>query len=1064
MSIDDQESVAVRKVLERLGDEAVPAPAFEQLRLSPTSAPSTTKRVAVVVLMSLATVIGLGLVAQWVRLDPSIETATADPEPESAARPSVVPSSDAFEVPGGFRPPRFQVDDHVVYPVTLLDGSRVALWLSDRFLFDPDTYTQSAGLMASDGSLPWIRVDVENCVGCRQGHTMQVGPWQIVATGDGLTDEVWGEYSELIETFPTKDGYLRFGGDVTVTPGDSPDVVLQDGGLRVSVFARECASGPYVTQTARGFQASNLEAAAAIGLCAEDDQLEVWVPDSMSDSDLDAVLFDLVEFGPLTRGRRGFASTGPARNSEVIVTSGRFMEDRLIGYEGSNTRPIWHGATGAGSAFILGTTMDTVVVAGDKGPVQGIRILDGSKIWQVELEEGESPGIARMHAASDFFVLPSSFKMEGATEAPRVRAMDAGTGSVLWTTSLSMGTELVGARPTVTGSLVLVADTVSQPGSAVSSSVHALDRDSGEVVWQFDLETNEQGSHTQEIVTDTDSAYVTSGAGTVFAMDLDTGTEKWRVTGVGALNEQLQLRNDVVVSGSNCLDIETGARIGCVASPVTPEDETPPAAVPGVGGSTDDVALLSSMALDLPEWLEARGGHSVSWTGSELIVWGGWSNESATISYADGAAYDPQSNTWRRLAPAPLSGRAYHTAVWTGDQLLVVGGQTRPGEVVDDGASYDPIADSWSEIASVGESHEATSPPPVEGVWTGQQLVLWYRDQGIVRAFDPVQGSWSDLPDLDLPRAEVLGALRWTGSDLVALAGDGPGAMWAATLRPSIASEWSELPPVIFERPGASSDPFPSNSAVANGQLVVWSRSGRDAPTFVLDLDEKLWTEIPTVPINPCEGHVEPLSLGAKILVMDTCGNDDAGGAAIYDAETRSWEVRDTGPTGRANLGEAVWTGNEVLVAETTCCYGSGNQPFQWSGSRYRCVDAAVEEVLADFFDAVNARDSSLARDSLVGEQSNFLWFSDILHEPAQGESLEASLLANIEPQLQQLTGRGETFELGEIQVVGQDNAPGLVEFNYRLERLSGDGTLITGGKGALNCELNQFALLVIGG
>lgn len=238
-----------------------------------------------------------------------------------------------------------------------------------------------------------------------------------------------------------------------------------------------------------------------------------------------------------------------------------------------------------------------------------------------------------------------------------------------------------------------------------------------------------------------------------------------------------------------------------IAEPATTEPE-------GTPSQATQLRSLAPAPFELPGWLDSRGGHSVSWTGSELLVWGGWSSESAGVSYANGGAYSPESDSWRPLAPGPLSPRAHHAAVWTGEQLLVVGGQTQPGEVVDDGAAYNPTTDSWNKILSTGETHEPASPPLVEAVWTGQQLVMWYRGQGIVRSYDPTQDAWSVLPDVDLPRAETLGALRWTGAELVALAGDGPGAMRAATMRPNVDTDWLELPAVSFKRPGFSGDPF----------------------------------------------------------------------------------------------------------------------------------------------------------------------------------------------------------------------------------------------------------------
>ncbi len=348
-----------------------------------------------------------------------------------------------------------------------------------------------------------------------------------------------------------------------------------------------------------------------------------------------------------------------------------------------------------------------------------------------------------------------------------------------------------------------------------------------------------------------------------------------------------------------------------------------------------DLRPLTGRLLTLPGWLIPRGGHSVIWTGSELIVWGGWSDERATTSFADGAAYDPADGSWRQLPPSNLDGRAYHEAAWTGSEMLIVGGQSEPGRVVVDGGAYDPGTGTWRAIPDVGIEHEATSPPPVESAWTGNELVIWYRGRGTVVAYSPDRSSWSSLPDLDLPGARNLGALHWTGIELVALAGEGPGVMSAATLRPGRNADWIDLPPVDFGRAGAASDPFPSNSSVAAGRLVVWSRSGSEAPSFMLDLDGRRWEEIPTVPVAACEGHMAPLSMGTQLLVMDTCVGTDLGGAALFDAEARTWEVVQTGPDGQANLGEAVWTGTEALVVETTCCFGAGDRPFEWSGTRY---------------------------------------------------------------------------------------------------------------------------------
>jgi hypothetical protein len=54
-------------------------------------------------------------------------------------------------------------------------------------------------------------------------------------------------------------------------------------------------------------------------------------------------------------------------------------------------------------------------------------------------------------------------------------------------------------------------------------------------------------------------------------------------------------------------------------------------------------------------------------------------------------AYDPAANRWQAVPAGPLSGRSMHTAVWTGDALLVWGGVGTDDELAQgDGAAYRP--------------------------------------------------------------------------------------------------------------------------------------------------------------------------------------------------------------------------------------------------------------------------------------------------------------------------------------------------------------------------------------
>jgi hypothetical protein len=100
--------------------------------------------------------------------------------------------------------------------------------------------------------------------------------------------------------------------------------------------------------------------------------------------------------------------------------------------------------------------------------------------------------------------------------------------------------------------------------------------------------------------------------------------------------------------------------------------------------------------------LSRRVGHSAVWSGTQLLLWGG--RVPGGGAKADGAAYDPVGDRWRRLPPAPVAGRFGHAAVWTGTEVLVWGGMRpdragRSEVALADGAAYQPATRRWRRIA-----------------------------------------------------------------------------------------------------------------------------------------------------------------------------------------------------------------------------------------------------------------------------------------------------------------------------------------------------------------------------
>ncbi len=134
------------------------------------------------------------------------------------------------------------------------------------------------------------------------------------------------------------------------------------------------------------------------------------------------------------------------------------------------------------------------------------------------------------------------------------------------------------------------------------------------------------------------------------------------------------------------------------------------------GGSYDPV-LNSWDSISTINAPAPRTQHTAVWTGSKMIVWGGVGN--------DGGIYDPMTDTWQPTSltnvPQP---RFVHTAVWTGIRMIVWGGILvgGGGYPIKTGGIYDPLTDSWSATTLVNAPaaryiHTA--------IWTGNKMIVW---------------------------------------------------------------------------------------------------------------------------------------------------------------------------------------------------------------------------------------------------------------------------------------------------------------------------------------------------
>src|SRR5207253_5973496 len=91
-------------------------------------------------------------------------------------------------------------------------------------------------------------------------------------------------------------------------------------------------------------------------------------------------------------------------------------------------------------------------------------------------------------------------------------------------------------------------------------------------------------------------------------------------------------------------------------------------------GGRYDPSTDSWMAASITGAPSPRCGHSAVWTGSEMIIWAG-NFCCPPIDLDTGGRYSPSTDGWvpTSTTNAPFA-RSNHTAVWTGSGMVVWGG------------------------------------------------------------------------------------------------------------------------------------------------------------------------------------------------------------------------------------------------------------------------------------------------------------------------------------------------------------------------------------------------------
>jgi N-acetylneuraminic acid mutarotase len=340
-----------------------------------------------------------------------------------------------------------------------------------------------------------------------------------------------------------------------------------------------------------------------------------------------------------------------------------------------------------------------------------------------------------------------------------------------------------------------------------------------------------------------------------------------------------------------------------------------------------------------------RSFHTAVWTGSEMIIWGGrQGNLDAELN--TGGRYDPVVNAWKTVSTAGApAARRLHTAVWAGNRMVVWGGNDGH-DPLNTGGRYDPALNSWTGISSTGaplarQSHTA--------VWTDSEMIVWGGINGPTTLnsggrYNPTADTWALVSTTGAPAARYGHKAVWTGSVMILWGGDdGNGVVNTGGRYNAAGNSWTAV--------NTSGAPVAriSHTAVWTGsEMIVWggddgnnavNTGGRYNPTG------NSWAAVsttgaPLARLSHTAVWTGSVWTGSEMIVW---GGYDGGSTASsylnegrrYNPTANSWTpVGTAGAPGGRFSHTAVWTGSEMII----CGGGDGvdyfNDTFSYTPGR----------------------------------------------------------------------------------------------------------------------------------
>lgn len=229
----------------------------------------------------------------------------------------------------------------------------------------------------------------------------------------------------------------------------------------------------------------------------------------------------------------------------------------------------------------------------------------------------------------------------------------------------------------------------------------------------------------------------------------------------------------------------------------------------------DEWACRTIAAGNIPS---QRKRHTTVWSGSQMIVWGG-NCANGTDGRCDEGEEDNDSgatfafgDTWTTIAAAsPPASRSRHTAIWTGNEMIVWGGSGN-GVPLGDGSSYNTSA--WTPITMSGAptprfSHTAVWTRNPSGTTSNDEMIIWGGSDGFPLdtggRYNVASTSWLAVPTAGFaPEARFGHTAVWTSHALLSTAHDDRMIIWGGTGNSGViatGSTYDRLAPFFTQQP-----------------------------------------------------------------------------------------------------------------------------------------------------------------------------------------------------------------------------------------------------------------------